>query len=61
MISTDKIQISPSRKSSNYKASNKIVNTCTDMATPPTYSIVRASARGAGGRGSIPDRVTPKT
>ena len=23
--------------------------------------VVRASARGAGGQGSIPDRVTPKT
>ncbi len=33
-------------------------------ATLPPRSIVvklRASARGAGGRGSIPDRVTPKT
>ncbi len=29
---------------------------------PPLRStVVRASARGAGGRGSIPDRVTPKT
>ncbi len=31
-------------------------------ARPPLRStVVRASARGAGGRGSIPDRVTPKT
>ncbi len=32
--------------------------------TPPLrriHVVVRASARGAGGRGSIPDRVTPKT
>ncbi len=27
---------------------------------PPRSVVVRASARGAGGRGSIPDRVTPK-
>ena len=35
---------------------------CPFKTTPPQRSIVvRASARGAGGRGSIPDRVTPKT
>ncbi len=28
---------------------------------PPSIIVIRASARGAGGRGSIPDRVTPKT
>ncbi len=28
---------------------------------PPRSVVVRASARGAGGRGSIPDRVTPQT
>ncbi len=29
---------------------------------PPLRStVVRASVQGAGGRGSIPDRVTPKT
>ena len=27
---------------------------------PPRSIVVRTSARGAGGRGSIPDRVTPK-
>ncbi len=27
----------------------------------PHSRVVRASARSAGGRGSIPDRVTPKT
>ncbi len=31
------------------------------LPTPPRSTVVRASARGAGGRGSIPDRVTPKT
>ncbi len=30
-------------------------------APPLRSTVVRASARGAGGRGSIPDRVTPKT
>ncbi len=34
---------------------------CTGF-TPEWFSIVvRASARGAGGRGSIPDRITPNT
>ncbi len=34
----------------------------TSLETPLLRSVVvRASARGAGGRGSIPDRVTPKT
>ncbi len=28
---------------------------------PPCSLVVRASAGGAGGRGSIPDRVTPNT
>ncbi len=28
---------------------------------PPRSIVVIASARGAGGRGSIPERVTPKT
>ncbi len=33
-----------------------------DRTGPPLRSVVvKASARGAGGRGSIPDRVTPKT
>ncbi len=34
------------------------------LLTPPLHArsaLVRASARGAGGRGSIPDGVTPKT
>ncbi len=31
-----------------------------DLATH-RFEVVRAPARGAGGRGSIPDRVTPKT
>ncbi len=30
------------------------------MKPPPRSIVVRASARGAGGRGLIPDRVTPK-
>ena len=35
---------------------------CTNMCIPPPRSIVvRASAWGAGGWGSIPNRVTPKT
>ncbi len=33
----------------------------TRILPPPRSVVVRASARGAGGRGSIPDRVTPKT
>ncbi len=33
-----------------------------DTVPPPLRStVVTASTRGAGGRGSIPDRVTPKT
>ena len=32
------------------------------ITSPPLHSlVVRASTRGAGGQGSIPDRVTPKT
>ncbi len=31
------------------------------ISKPLHSTVVRASARGAGGRGSIPDRVTPKT
>ncbi len=38
------------------------ISTNTHLRRPPPRSVVvRASARGAGGRGSIPDRVTPKT
>ncbi len=32
-----------------------------DIRPPPRSVVVRASAQGAGGRGSIPDCVTPKT
>ena len=32
-----------------------------DVTPPPGSIVVRASARGAGGRGLIPDSVTPKT
>ncbi len=34
---------------------------CLWKKTPLRSTVVRASARGAGGRGSIPDRITPKT
>ncbi len=31
------------------------------LSPPLRSTVVRASAQGAGARGSIPDRVTPKT
>ncbi len=34
--------------------------TTTTTTLPPRSIAVRASARGAGGQGSIPDRVTPE-
>ncbi len=43
----------------SHKASDR--NCPMYLKPPPRSVVVRASARGAGGRGSIPDRVTPKT
>ena len=37
------------------------INLPTPLKQPLRSSGYRVSARGAGGRGSIPDRVTPKT
>ncbi len=53
-------------KKQTHRVFEYIIYTCAFMYSPllldrPRSIVVRASAQGAGGRGSIPDRVTPKT
>ncbi len=49
----------------SYFRQEQTILTCRySKSVPPEFNrprVVRASARGVGGRGSIPDRVTPKT
>ena len=51
----------PSSLNPNPKVNQQPHSHPTPDSPPLRSTVVRASARGVGGRGSIPDRVTPKT